>query len=87
MPMGTENCVGNYEYIPGGVGKAQRTATYPSNVETHCREEGSHLKEYIFKITGGTGKYAGAKGGGTYFYKSLTNTLSGGAYEGRIELL
>jgi len=27
---------------------------------------GSHLKEYIFKITGGTGKYAGAKGGGTY---------------------
>jgi len=50
-------------------------------------KEGSHLKEYIFKITGGTGKYAGAKGGGTYFYKSLTNTLSGGAYEGRIELL
>src|SRR5262245_38829860 len=29
-------------------------------------KEGSPLKEYIFKITGGTGKFAGAKGGGTY---------------------
>ena len=28
-------------------------------------EEGSHLKEYIYKNTGGTGKYEGASGGGT----------------------
>jgi len=29
-------------------------------------EEGSHLKEYSYKITGGTGKYEAASGGGTY---------------------
>ena len=29
------------------------------------REEGSHLKEYIYKFTDGTGKYEGASGGGT----------------------
>ena len=29
-------------------------------------EEGSHLKEYSFKITGGAGKYERASGGGTY---------------------
>jgi hypothetical protein len=41
-------------------------------------------KEHPFKITGG--KYGGACGGGTYFYESLTNTLSGGKYKGKIEL-
>ena len=41
-------------------------------------------KEHPFKITGGTGKYGGARGGGTYFYESLTNTLSGGKYKGKI---
>jgi hypothetical protein len=49
-------------------------------------EEGSHLKQYPFKITGGTGKYAGASGGGTYFYESLTDSLAGGRYNGKIEL-
>ena len=32
-------------------------------------EEGSHLKEYTYKITGGTGKYQGASGGGTYIVR------------------
>jgi hypothetical protein len=44
------------------------------------------LKEYTYKITGGTGKYKGAGGGGTYFYENLTDTLSGGTYKGTIEL-
>ena len=49
-------------------------------------EEGSHLKEYTFKITGGTGKYEGASGGGTYMYEALTDTLFGGTYKGQLVL-
>jgi hypothetical protein len=49
-------------------------------------EEGSALKEYTYKITGGTGKYQDASGGGTYFYENLTDTLSGGTYKGQIVL-
>ena len=30
--------------------------------------EGSHLKEYTYTKTSGTGKYQGVKGGGTYMY-------------------
>jgi hypothetical protein len=49
-------------------------------------EEGSHLKEYTYKNTGGTGKYEGASGGGTYTLEELTDTLLGGKYKGTIEL-
>jgi hypothetical protein len=49
-------------------------------------EEGSHLKEYTFKITGGTGKYQGASGGGTYTYENLTDTLQGGRYKSTLQL-
>ena len=44
-------------------------------------EEGSHLKEYTLKYTGGTGKYEGASGGGTYTLEELTDTLQGGRYK------
>jgi hypothetical protein len=46
----------------------------------------SQLKEYPYKITGGTGKYEGASGGGTYIYENLTDILSGGTYKGQIVL-
>ena len=49
-------------------------------------EEGSHLKEYTYKYTGGTGKYEGASGGGTYVYESLNDTLTGGTYKGQLVL-
>jgi len=49
-------------------------------------DEGSQLKEYPYKITGGTGKYQGASGGGTYIYENLTDTLSGGTFKGAIKL-
>jgi hypothetical protein len=49
-------------------------------------EEGSHLKEYTYKNTGGTGKYQKASGGGTYTLEELTDTLLGGKYKGTIEL-
>ena len=53
---------------------------------TDTTEEGSDLKEYKYTITGGTGKYAGASGGGTYFYENLTDTLAGGKYKGQLVL-
>jgi hypothetical protein len=44
------------------------------------------MKEYSYKYTGGTGKYEGAKGGGTYIYENLTDTLSALPYKGTMEL-
>ena len=40
----------------------------------------------VDKINGGTGKYQGASGGGTYINENLTDTLSGGTYKGTIVL-
>ena len=36
--------------------------------------------------TGGTGKYEGLAGGGTYMYEGLTDKLFGGRYKGRLVL-
>jgi len=89
-PKYTEDCVGKYEYMPDKSWKGSGTCTYKfkeaEDTITDSFEEGSHLKEYTFKITGGTGKYQGASGGGTYFYDQLTDTLAGGTYKGTIQL-
>ena len=37
-------------------------------------------------LTGGTGTYQGAGGGGTYMDEGLTDTLFGGKYKGKLEL-
>jgi hypothetical protein len=42
--------------------------------------------EYTYRYTGGTGKYVGASGGGTYMYDSLTDTLTGGTFKGQMVL-
>ncbi len=89
LPLASEDCTGNYEYMPDGSWKGSGTCnlTFKGGDKlSETWEEGSHLKEYIFKITAGTGKYEGAKGGGTYFYESLTDTLAGGTYKGQIVL-
>ncbi len=88
-PKYTQVCPGKYEYMPDQSWKATGTCTDTyANGDTKFEswEEGSHLKEYTYKITGGTGKYQGASGGGTYFYENLTDTLSGGRYKGSITL-
>ena len=89
-PKYTEDCTGKYEYMPDESWKGSGTCTYnfkgSSDTITDSFEEGSQLKEYPYKITGGTGKYQGASGGGTYFYENLTDTLSGGTYKGAIQL-
>ena len=89
VPKYTEDCVAKYEYLPEGTwkGTGSCTRTHKGGDKSYDTfEEGSHLKEYPYKITGGTGKYEGASGGGTYIYENLTDTLSGGTYKGKVEL-
>lgn len=87
-PTISQDCVGNYEYMPDESWKGNGTCTdnYPDGKISLTWEEGSHLKEYTYTKTGGSGKYDGVKGGGTYMYKSLSDTLSGGKYKGTIQL-
>ena len=64
--------------MPDGSWKATGSCTNSykggdKSYETY--EEGSHLKEYTYKKTGGTGKFEGVSGGGTYMYDGLTDTI------------
>jgi hypothetical protein len=87
-PTISQDCAGNYEYMPDESWKAKGTCTdnYPGGKIYLTWEEGSHLKEYTYTKTGGTDKYQGVKGGGTYMYQNLTDTLSGGRYKGELIL-
>ena len=88
-PKATEECVGKYEYMPDESWKGTGTCTntYKGGDKISLTwEEGSHLKEYSYKNTGGTGKYQGAGGGGTYTLEELTDTLMGGKFKGQIVL-
>ena len=88
-PKSTADCVGKYEYMPdkSWKGSGTCTETYKGGDKVNLSwEEGSHLKEYTYKNTSGTGKYEGAGGGGTYTLEELTDTLMGGKYKGTIEL-
>ena len=88
-PKATAACVGKYEYMPDKSWKGSGTCTYTfkgGDKLNDSWEEGSHLKEYTFKNTGGTGMFEGAGGGGTYTLEELTDTLLGGRYKGTIEL-
>jgi hypothetical protein len=89
VPKFTQDCVGQYEYMPDESWKGAGTCTsvYKGGDKASLTwEEGSRLKEYTYKYTGGTGKYEGAGGGGTYMYEGLTDTLFGGKYKGTMEL-
>jgi len=91
-PKGAADCLGKYEYMPDESWKGSGTCTYTYKGDKagdklyDSWEEGSHLKEYTYKNTGGTGKYEGAAGGGTYTLEQLTDTLLGGRFKGTIEL-
>ena len=88
-PKSAGDCVGNYEYMPDESWKGSGTCTYTfkgGDKLSDSWEEGSHLKEYTYKFTGGTGKYAGASGGGTYMYENITDTLAGGTFKGQLVL-
>jgi len=88
-PKSTGDCEGKYEYMPdeSWKGSGTCTRTHKGGDKTYDSwEEGSQLKEYPYKVTGGTGKFQGAGGGGTYIYENLTDTLSGGTYKGAMQL-
>ena len=88
-PKNTEDCVGNYEYMPDESWKGSGTCTYTfKEVETRERQLGGGFtpQGLHIQITGGTGKYPGASGGGTYMYENITDTLAGGTYKGQLVL-
>jgi hypothetical protein len=88
-PKVTCDCIGKYEYMPDGGWKGSGTCTVTvkgGDTLQETWEEGSHLKEYPYKYTGGTGKYEGASGEGTYTSENLTDTLQWGRFKGTIEL-
>jgi len=84
-----ETCEGKYEYMPDGSWKAAGTCVdkyKTGDTVSVSWEEGSHLNEYTYKKTGGTGKFQGVTGGGTYMYENVTDTLAGGRYKGTLVL-
>ena len=88
-PKYTEDCAGKYEFMPDESWKGTATCTWTfkdGDKAYDSFEEGSHLKESTYKITGGTGKYEGASGGGTYLCENLTDVLCGGRYKGKMQL-
>jgi len=88
-PKYTEDCAIKYEFMPDESWKASGTCTFTfpgGDTMQDSVEEGSHLTDYIYKITGGTGKYKGASGGGTYKCESLSETLCGGRFKGTVDL-
>jgi len=88
-PKSAADCAGKYEYMPDQSWEGSGTCTYTFKGGDKLNdnwEEGSHFKEYTYKNTGGTGKYAGASGGGTYTLEELTDTLMGGRFKGQIVL-
>ena len=88
-PKYAQDYPGKYEYVPDGTWKAVGTCVdsyKDGDKKFEAWEEGSGLNEYTYKFTGGTGKYEGASGGGTYMYENLTDTLAGGTYKGMMVL-
>jgi hypothetical protein len=79
---------GKYEDLSDGGWKGSGTCIYAMDGgdEIHeSWEEGSHLKEYTYRYTGGTGKYAKISGGGTYNYDEH-GAFAGGRYNGTLNL-
>lgn len=88
-PKYAQDCTGHYEYAADGSWKSEGscTNTYKDGDKSYeTWEEGSHLKQYLYKRTGGTGKYEGVTGGGTYMYEGLTDALFGGRYKGTLHI-
>lgn len=84
-----EDCAGNYEYKPDGSWKGGGTCIVDlkgGDTISLTWEEGSDLNEYKYEYTGGTGKYDGVTGGGTYKTDALTTTLYAGRKKGSMLL-
>ncbi len=86
-PKATEDCVGLWESMADGGWKGAGTCihTYKGGDKwflkwEQVKEDGS------ITITGGTGKFDGVKGGGTFKLEALTDTMVGGTYTQKLEL-
>jgi hypothetical protein len=88
IPSSTGTLQGKFEELSDGSWKGSGTCIYTFDSGDQLYEsweEGSHLKEYTYTYTGGTGKYAKASGGGTYTYNEHPQ-LQGGRYKGTLDL-
>ena len=85
-----EDCTGTYDYLPDqtwtGSGTCTQTAKGSKDKRIIKWEQGSELDEPKYTITGGTGQYQGASGGGTTSDEELTDKLSAGTFKGTMEL-
>jgi hypothetical protein len=86
----TEDCKGKYEYLPDGSWTASGTCTIthvggPDTISI-AWDETSKSPSNPYKATGGTGKFKGITGGGTYQYDQLTDALLGGRYSHTFEI-
>ena len=85
----TGECVGIYEFMPDESWKGSGSCTWTGRDGDKwflTFEEGSHLDESTYEFTGGTGKLAGATGGGTYVGEELTDALLMERYKDVMEL-
>lgn len=86
-PPVAEPCAGVYKYEQDGSWKGTGTCTLiykGGDTILTTWEEGSSRKEGVYTITGGTGKYKGAKGGGSYTYVDLAEKIQAGRIKGEI---
>ena len=91
MPLhrATANCVGIYEFGPGDRSTAQGRCAYTLQDGEKIFLEWGHDQENPqphYRWTGGTGRYQGASGGGTYALEQLDNGLSVGTFNGTLKL-
>lgn len=85
----TEECTGKYEYKPDGSWQANGTCLVTvkeGETVSIAWQEGSGMDQNTYQATGGTGRFKGVTGGGTYKYDQLTTTLFGGRYHSKWEL-
>jgi hypothetical protein len=94
-PPAEGSYVGTYTIKPDGTwtGAGTGTETFKGgDTTTYTWEESSEFNENTYKYTGGTGKYKGASGGGTYtLYEGVSGgykpgTLQGSRYRDQIVL-
>ncbi len=87
--MSTGECAGTYEFMPDESwnGSGYCTWTYRDGDTLFLKFwEGSDMEVSRYDWVGGTGRYAGATGGGTYTGEELTDTLSASRWKEVIEL-
>ena len=85
----TADCAGTYEFMPDETYTVTGFCTYTTrDGDKYYLKwwESPGMEEGRYEYTGGTGKFAGITGGGTYTGEELTDTLSTSQFEGVMEL-